>query len=135
MASFDCHSCARCRDEGKGRDPCVEKPDTTGFKFCNSLTEDQRIQLATPSYKLKKEKDEAKKLEASATPSKDNASLVDPATVSLIGAVNEQSALQSPIDSEPLGKKPKKDKPTTSKAKSGERNPRKTSLPLLKPSL
>ena len=54
MMSFDCHSFfARCRDEGKGKDPFVEKPDTTDFKFCNS--EDQRIQLATPSYKLKKE--------------------------------------------------------------------------------
>ena len=39
--------------------------DTTDCKFCNSLTEDQRIQLATPSYKLKKEKREAKMLEAS----------------------------------------------------------------------
>ena len=67
----------------------MEKPDTTDCKFCNSLTEDQRIQLATPSNKLKKEKREAKKLEASSTPSKDSASRVDPATVSVIGAVNQ----------------------------------------------
>ena len=82
------------------------------------LTEDQCIQLATPSYKLKKEKREAKKLEASSTLSNlDNASLVDLATVSVIIAVNEQGALQSPSESEPSSKKPKKDKPTTSKTK------------------
>ena len=57
-------------------------------------------------------------METSSTPRKDNP-LVDPATVSVIGAVNEQGILQSPSDSEPLGKKPKKDKPTTSKAKAG----------------
>ena len=29
MAGFDLHSvCARCRDKKKGKDPCVEKPDT-----------------------------------------------------------------------------------------------------------
>ena len=60
----------------------MEKPDATDCKFCNSLTEDQCIQLATPScYKLKKDKCEAKKLEASSTLSKNSASLVDPATV------------------------------------------------------
>ena len=43
----------------------------------------------------------AKKLEASSTPSKDNASLVDPATVSVIWAVKEQGTLQSPSDLSP----------------------------------
>ena len=31
MAGFDTHSCARCRDKGKGKDPCVEKPDSVSF--------------------------------------------------------------------------------------------------------
>ena len=71
MESFDSHSFgAQCRHKGKGKDPCVEKPDTTDCKFCNSLTEDQCLQLATPSYKLKKEKHEAEKMEPSLLPVK-----------------------------------------------------------------
>ena len=42
-----------------------------------SSAPEQRLQLATPSYKLKKEKREAKKLEGSSTPSKDNDTFVD----------------------------------------------------------
>ena len=64
MAIFDSHSvCARCRDKGKGKDPCVENPQCTDCKLCNLLTPDLNTQLATPSYKLKKEKREARKLE------------------------------------------------------------------------
>ena len=52
------------------------------------------------------------------TPSKDSSSaLVDPATVSVIGAVKVQGDLQSPSGSEPSTKKLKKDKPSTSKSK------------------
>ena len=55
MASFDCHAfCACCRDKGKGKDLCVATPDTADCKFCNSFTVEQRAQLATPSYKLKR---------------------------------------------------------------------------------
>ena len=73
MASFDGHAfCARCRDKGKGKDPCVETPQSD-CKFCIVLTPEQLAQLATPSYKLNKEKREAKKLEA--TPSKDSTSV------------------------------------------------------------
>ena len=43
--------------------------------------------------------------------------MIDPVTVSVIGAVNVQGDLQSPSGSEPSTKKPKKDKPTTSKTK------------------
>ena len=61
MASFDCHSfCASCRDKGKGKDPCMEKPDTTECKFCIALTPEQCVQLANPYYMNKKEKLEAK---------------------------------------------------------------------------
>ena len=56
---------------GEKKDPCVETPDTE-YKFCIVLTPEQRPQLATPSYRLKKEKHEAKKLESSSsTPSND----------------------------------------------------------------
>ena len=34
MAGFDPHSvCARCRDKKKGKDPCVEKPDSDCMRF------------------------------------------------------------------------------------------------------
>ena len=93
MASFDSHlACARCRDKGKGKDPCVEKPDID-CSIC-SFSPEQRLQLATPSYKIKKDKREAKKLES--TPSKDTDSLVEPSTVTVLGAVDKQGAVKSP---------------------------------------
>ena len=53
MAGFHLHSvCARCRDK-KGKDPCVEKPDSE-CQHCKVLTPEQLAQLSTPSYKLKK---------------------------------------------------------------------------------
>ena len=68
-AGFDTHNyCVRCRDRGKGPDPCVEKPDSNDCNFCNILTPEQRIQLSTPSYKIKKEQCECKK---TATPNKE----------------------------------------------------------------
>ena len=120
MASFDGHAfCARCRDKGKGKDPCEEMPQSE-CKFCIVLTPDQLAQLATPSYKLKKEKREAKKLES--TPSKDS-SLVDPSTVAVIGAVSDSGTVTSPASVVPE-KKAKKEKPSTSIAKkSTEKSP------------
>ena len=110
MASFDGHSfCAHCRDKGKGSEPCSGNKDTPDCKFCNSLTPEQHVQLATPSYKLKKEMREAKRLD-STTPM-DDSSLVDPASVSVIGDVGESTTTQSPTL--PPEKKVKKDKPTT----------------------
>ena len=56
MAGFDAHNyCARCRNKGKGHDPCVEKPDSD-CKFYNVLTSDQKAQLSTLSDKIKKGK-------------------------------------------------------------------------------
>ena len=115
MAGFDTHSyCARCRDKGKGPDPCVENPKSTDCKFCSILTCEQRSQLSTPSYTLKKEKHEAKK-DILTTPSKDtshvnsvNPSLVDPASVSVISAVDGQGTLQSPGFSGPVEKQKKR---------------------------
>ena len=113
MAIFDGHAiCARCRDKGKGKDPCVDTPQSE-CKFCIVLTPKQVAQLAMPSYKLKKEKCEAKKLES--TPSKDS-TLVDPSTVAVIGAVSDSGTVTSPTPVVPE-KKCKKDKPSTSKAK------------------
>ena len=94
MASFDSHSfCARCREKGKGSDPCVTHNDCNS---CNILTEDQRLQLSMPSYRLKKEKRDLKK--AMDTPKQDpsSSSLIDPSSVMVVGAVDDQGILQSP---------------------------------------
>ena len=114
MASFDGHAfCARCKDKKKGTDTCVESP-TKDCKFCLFLTPEQKAQLATPSYKLKKEKRDTKKAELS-SPSKDG-TLVDPSTISVIGAVSDKVSVSSPPESVPE-KKPKKDKPSAPKPK------------------
>ena len=53
----------------------------------------QRQQLAIPSYKIKKERWEAKKLESFSP--KDSEALIDPATVSVIDAVLSNPLLLS----------------------------------------
>ena len=57
---------------------------------------------------------EAKKLDS--TPSKDGDTLVDPASVSVIGAVDDQGTVKFPTTVAPPEKKSKKDRPSTSKA-------------------
>ena len=115
MASFYSHTfCTRCRDKGKGKDPCVEQPDTKDCKFCNSLTPEQHLPLSTPSYKIKKEEPEAKKLES--TPSKDTDTRVDSVSVSEIGAVDDQGTVKYCSTVAPQEKKSKKEKPSTSKS-------------------
>ena len=95
MASFDGHAfCACCRDKKKGEDPCVKSPESE-CKFCIVLKPEQPTQLSTPSYRLKKEKREAKKLEA--TPSKDS-TLVDPSSVAVIGPVSGTSSKSKKSD-------------------------------------
>ena len=54
MASFDLHKwCARCRDKGIGGDDCVEKRSCV---ICDGFTETQKEMLATPTYKIRKDK-------------------------------------------------------------------------------
>ena len=113
VTSFDGHAfCARCRDKKKGEDPCVKSPDSE-CNFCTVLTPEQLTQLSTPSYRLKKEKREARKMEA--TPVKDN-TLVDPSSVAVIGPVSTATSGSSPPPAVPA-KKVKKDKPASSKSK------------------
>ena len=106
MASFDSHTlCAHCRDKGKGKDPCVEQPDTKDCKFCNLLTAEVHLQMATPSYKLKKEKREARNgIKNDSTPSKDSDTIVYPASVSMIWAVDDEGAVKSPTVAPPENK-------------------------------
>ena len=114
MASFDTHSfCARCREKGKGSDPCVLKNDCNS---CNILSEDQRLQLSTPSYRLKKEKRDLKK--SADTPNKDSSSssLIDPSSVTVVGVVDDQGIVKSPGSSSDKKKKNNQpDKPHSSK--------------------
>ena len=126
MAIFDQHSyCACCRKKNKGKDPCVESKDTTSCKFCSAFTPEQLAQIST-SYKIKKEKCEARK-SVTATPTKDFSELVDPASVSVIGVVGHQESTQqtepvkSPSTSSmPLEKKAKKEKVVSKAKKSSE---------------
>ena len=54
MAAFDQHSkCIRRCDKGLGSDPYILKTDC---RFRNLHTSDQKLQLATPMYKARKEK-------------------------------------------------------------------------------
>ena len=96
IVSFNGHSfCAHCRDKGKGEEPCIANKEASDCKFCNALTPEQHTQLATLSYKLKKEKCEAKRSDSNAK-------------VAVIGVVGDSSVSQ--VDSAPPEKKPKKDK-------------------------
>ena len=72
--------------------------------------------LPTPSYKLKKEKREAKLTEP--PPSQDSDQLVDPSSVSVIGVIDKQGSVKSPAVAPPPDKKPKKDNKISKKGKS-----------------
>ena len=111
MASFDNRSfCARSREKGKGSDPCVSHNDCNS---CNILTEEQHLQLATPSYRLKKEKRGVKKSsDTSKKKDSDSSSLIDPSSVTVAGALDNQGMLQSPGSSSSTDKKKKKTNPT-----------------------
>ena len=79
MALFDAHSkCARCHDKGIGQDPCVEKKPC---QICDNLSEDQKKQLATPTYRTQKELQ--KKI---SSPSQ----TVNPADVTVLGKVESR---------------------------------------------
>ena len=126
MASFDSHSfCACCREKGIGSDPFISHNDCPA---CNSLTEEQCLQLSTLSYRLKKEKRELKK-----SPSKDSvsSSLIDPSFVTVVGVVDAQGVVKSPGSSSDKKKKRKAnpfEKKSSSKlTKFSEEKPSKSS--------
>ena len=108
MAMFDSHTkCAYCRDKGIGQDACVEKKDCA---ICNSFTEDQKLQLATPTYKARKDKELQKKNICSPC-------LVDPSTVTVVGKVESGKG-----DSSDRGETP-------TKKKASHKSPKKISKP------
>ena len=78
MALFDAHSkCACCREKGIGQDPCIEKKPC---QICDNLSEDQKKQLATPTYRARKE------LQKKSSPSQ----AVNPADVTVLGKVESR---------------------------------------------
>ena len=110
MALFDNHKkCARCREKGVGDDPCVKKLD---FQICKVFTPAQVQQLATPTYRSRKERGEQKKSDVSsdATPT-----LVDPSEVTLLGRVSTDKT--SSVESTPKKKKRSDGSPKSSKRK------------------
>ena len=114
MAVFDGHlKCARCRDKGVGDDSCVFKKDGP---ICKAFTAEQSLQLATPTYRDRKNKDT--EVSASPTPT-----LVDPSQVSVLGWVDgENTAKKSET---PAGKKKRTDdspKPNSKKSKSSNKH-------------
>ena len=83
MASFDTHvRCAHCRERGSGSDPCVQGKDNCAA--CLMLTPEQQKQLATPTYKLRKEKKFSK-----------SDVLIDPSQVSVVGPVDLNQSVAS----------------------------------------
>ena len=81
MAAFDLHDkCARCREKRVGHDPCVLGNDCS---ICEGYTDLQKEKLATPSYKIHKERKAGL--------------LVSPKDVIVLGSVdiNEQSSADS----------------------------------------
>ena len=58
IALFDLHTkCACCHEKGIGGDNCVLKKPCS---ICDSLTEDQKAQFATPKYRVRKESGQKK---------------------------------------------------------------------------
>ena len=108
MALFDNHKkCARCREKGVGDDPCVKKLDC---QICKVFTPAQVQQLATPTYRSRKERGEQKKSEVSSdtTPTR-----VDPSEVTLLGRVSTDEP--SSVESTPKKKKCSDGSPKSSK--------------------
>ena len=80
--------------------------------ICKAFTPEQILQLATPTYREKKNKE--KKVSASPTPT-----LVDPLQVSVLGRVDREKTVKK--SETPAGKKKRTDdspKPSSKKAKS-----------------
>ena len=105
MASFDGHlKCERCRDKGVGEDNCILKKDCL---ICKAFTPEQVQQLATPTYRERKNKDK-KMVSSSPAPT-----LVDPSHVSVLGKVEGEKGVVQP-ETTPAGKKKRSDSPKPS---------------------
>ena len=130
MAGFGLPSvCAQCHDTKKGKDPCVEKPESD-FQHCKVVTPEKLAQLSTPSYKLKKEKRDKSDTTPSKNPSSTSSTsvvlsptLVDLARVSVIRAVDGQDTGLSAQPAEKKNKVEEKKKSVKSKSASSTSRP------------
>ena len=130
MAGMDLHSVCARRDQKKGKDfqLCVEKPDSD-CQHCKVLTPEQLAQLSTPSYKLKKEKQDKSDTTPSKNPSSSSSvtlspTLVDPARVLvIIRAVDGQDTGLSAQVAEKKKKVEEKKKSVKSKSSSSTSRP------------
>ena len=101
IALFDMHTkCARCCEKGIGGDDCVLKKPCS---VCENLTEDQKAQLATPKYKVRKESGQKKS---------DSPSHVAASDVTVLGKVERKGEGSSDRGKTP----PKKVKKTSHKS-------------------
>ena len=104
MALFDSHTkCARCREKGIGKE---KKPCT----ICDSFSEEQKRQLATPTYRVRKELQKK-----TSSPSQ----VVDPADVTVLGEV-ESKGDSSDRGETPSKKAKKSSHKSPSKKKAGK---------------
>ena len=111
--------CTRCRDKGVGDDTCVLKHDCP---ICKAFTPERIPQLATPTYRDRKNKGKDKKVSASPTPT-----LVDPSQVSVLGWVDGEKAVKK--SETPTGKKKRTDdSPKPSSKKKSSSKPRTDKL-------
>ena len=85
MAAFDSHDkCARCRDKRIGEDNCVlDRP----CPICDNFSDSQKELLATPSYRIRKEKKAG--------------ILVSPKDVTVISPVDTEPTFQSEPSAQP----------------------------------
>ena len=89
MVVFDVHlKCTKCCDEGVGEDLCVQKKDCP---ICKAFTAEQKLQLATHSYKARKEKEHSNNT-STAIPI-----LVDHADYKFLGRVEGDRSLKRPL--------------------------------------
>ena len=108
MALFDSHK--KCARWGVGEDPYVKKLDC---QICKGFTPAQVQQLATPTYKSRKEHGEQKK--TTETASSATLTLVDPSDVTLLGRVHSDKP--SSVESTPKKKRHSDSSPKSSKRK------------------
>ena len=117
MALFDNHKkCVRCREKGVGDDPCVKKLEC---QICKAFTPAQVQQLATPTYKSRKERGELKK--TTETTSSAAPTHVDPSDVTVLGRVHSDEP--SSGESTPTKKKKCSDGSPRSSKKKHSRKP------------
>ena len=86
--------CASCREKSIGQDPCVEKKQC---HICDNFSEDQKKQLATTTYRARKELQNKV-----SSPSQ----IVDPADVTVLGQVESKGKTSD--RGETPSKKPKR---------------------------